>query len=49
MEDAWQKEAKEFRENNFKLGEENRKLRKAVSEVTGIEASKRSKLAFVVI
>ncbi|KAI0224571.1 RILP-like protein 1 [Lamellibrachia satsuma] len=41
MEDAWQKEANEFRESIFKLGEENRKLRKAVSEVTGIEASKR--------
>ncbi|KAK2191729.1 hypothetical protein NP493_47g06040 [Ridgeia piscesae] len=41
MEEAWQREAKEFRESIFKLEEENRRMRKAVAEVTGIEASKR--------
>ena len=47
MEEAWQREAKEFRESIFKLEEENRRMRKAVAEVTGIEASKRSELMVV--
>ena len=47
MEDAWQREAKDFRDRISKFEDENRKLRKAVSEMTGIEACKRSEWIYL--